>query len=295
VDAAAEAGAEIREAFTVDAVLMDGSRVVGIRGHSRAGAPLVEHASVVVGADGRDSAVAKTVQPEQYNERPPLEAVYYTYWSGLPPERHCEIYSREASGFATVPTHDGLTLAMALWPYAEFTANKRDVEGHYWKVLGQIPELAERIRGARREAPYTGAAIPNFFRKPYGDGWVLVGDAGYLKDPVTAQGITDAFLDAERCVAALDGMFRGVCSFDEAMNTCQRTRDERAMPMYEFTCQLAALEPPDEGLQQLLAAICGNQSLMDAFAQTYAGTISPAEFFAPENVGAIIAAAKNVP
>jgi hypothetical protein len=64
------------------------------------------------------------------------------------------------------------------------------------------------------------------------------------------------------------------------------------MPMYEFTCQLAALEPPDESLQQLLAAICGNQPLMDAFTQTYAGTISPAEFFAPENVGAIIAAAR---
>lgn len=294
VDGAAEAGAEIREAFTVDAVLMEGSRVVGIRGHSRAGAPVVERASVVVGADGRDSVVAKTVHPEQYNERPPLESVYYTYWSGLPMDRHCEIYSREACGFAAVPTHDGLTLAMALWPYAEFAARKQDVEGHYWKVLEQIPELAERIRGARREAPFTGAAIPNFFRKPYGDGWMLVGDAGYLKDPVTAQGITDAFLDAERCVAALDGTFRGARSFDDAMSTCQRTRDERAMPMYEFTCQLAALEPPDEGLQQLLAAICGNQSLMDAFAQTYAGTISPAEFFAPENVGAIIAAAKDV-
>jgi 2-polyprenyl-6-methoxyphenol hydroxylase-like FAD-dependent oxidoreductase len=121
-----------------------------------------------------------------------------------------------------------------------------------------------------------------------------VGDAGYLKDPVTAQGITDAFLDAERCVAALDGTFRRIRSFDDAMSTMQRTRDERAMPMYEFTCQLAALEPPDEGLQQLLAAIRGHQSLMDAFARTYAGTISPAEFFAPANVGAIIAAAKDV-
>ena len=36
--------------------------------------------------------------------------------------------------------------------------------------------------------------IPNFFRKPYGSGWALVGDAGYHKDPYTAQGITDAFL-----------------------------------------------------------------------------------------------------
>ena len=74
------------------------------------------------------------------------------------------------------------------------------------------------------------------------------------------------------------------------MNTFHRTRDEHALPMYEFTCQLATLEPPDDGLQRLLAAIQGNQQLMDAFAQSYAGTISPAEFFAPEHVDAIIAA-----
>jgi 2-polyprenyl-6-methoxyphenol hydroxylase-like FAD-dependent oxidoreductase len=293
VDAAAEAGAEIREAFTVDGVLMDDGQAIGIRGHSRTGAPVVEHASVVIGADGRHSVVAKAVAPELYHERPPLESVYYTYWSGLPMHRRCEIYSREGCGFAAVPTHDGLTLAMALWPYSEFAAKKQDVERSYWRVLEQIPALADRIRRARREAPFAGAAVPNFFRKPYGAGWVLVGDAGYLKDPVTAQGITDAFLDAERCATALDETLRGTRSFDEVMNAVQRARDRDALPMYEFTCQLAALEPPDEGLQALLAAIQGNQQLMDAFAQSYAGTISPGEFFAPEHVGSIIAAQRT--
>jgi hypothetical protein len=43
-------------------------------------------------------------------------------------------------------------------------------------------------------------------------------------------------------------------------------------------------------MQRLLGAIHGNQALMDAFAKAYAGTISPAAFFAPENVGAIVAA-----
>ena len=47
-----------------------------------------------------------------------------------------------------------------------------------------------------------GAAVPNYFRKPYGPGWALVGDAGYIKDPITAQGIGDAFQDAERCASA---------------------------------------------------------------------------------------------
>ena len=54
---------------------------------------------------------------------------------------------------------------------------------------------------------------------------------------------------------------------------------------YEFTCQLATLEPPPPPMQQMFGAIHGNQPAMDAFAQMNAGTISPAEF------GAIVAAA----
>ena len=148
------------------------------------------------------------------------------------------------------------------------------------------PEFAERVRGAKREAPLAGATVPNFFRKPYGPGWALVGDAGYNKDPITAQGINDAFRDAERCAVALDEAFTGVRSFDEAMGAYQRDRDEHVLPMYEFTCQLATLEPPPPEMQQMLGAIRGNQKAMDAFAQMNAGTISPPEF------GAIAAAAQ---
>ena len=62
------------------------------------------------------------------------------------------------------------------------------------------------------------------------------------------------------------------------MGDYQRARDEHSIPMYEFTCQLATLEPPPPEMQQLLGAIRGNQPAMDAFAQMNAGTISPPEF-----------------
>jgi flavin-dependent dehydrogenase len=59
--------------------------------------------------------------------------------------------------------------------------------------------------------------VPNYFRKPFGKGWALVGDAGYNKDFITAQGIQDAFGDAELYVAALDESFTGARSYDDAM------------------------------------------------------------------------------
>jgi 2-polyprenyl-6-methoxyphenol hydroxylase-like FAD-dependent oxidoreductase len=280
VDAAREAGAEVREAFSVDEIVAEGGQVVGVRGRAKDGRPLTERARVVVGADGRYSLVARAVQPEQYNERPPLQACYYTYWSGLPMDGRFATYIRPQRGFAAVETHDGLTMVVAGWSYAQFEANKHDIEGNYLQVLRLVPEFAERISRAKREARIAGAAVSNFFRKPYGPGWALVGDAGYNRDPITAQGIHDAFRDAERCARALDEALSHARPFDEAMADYQQARDENVLPMYEFTCQLATLQPPQLEMQQLLGSIQGNQPAMDGFAQLNAGTLSPAQFLA---------------
>jgi 2-polyprenyl-6-methoxyphenol hydroxylase-like FAD-dependent oxidoreductase len=278
VDAAAGAGAEIREGFTVEEILIEDGRVAGIKGHAKGGAAVTERAKVVVGADGRHSLVAAAVRPDQYNEKPPILAPYYTYWSGLPIDGRFDTYIRPMRGFAIAPTHDGLTLTVGGWPYAEFDANKKDVEGHFLKLFDAVPEIAERVRGAKRVAPIAGAPVSNFFRKPYGPGWALVGDAGYNKDPITAQGINDAFRDAEQVATALDQSFSGARPFDAALGDYQRARDEHSLAMYEFTCQLATLEPPPPEMQQMLGAIQGNQRAMDGFAQMNAGTISPMEF-----------------
>jgi len=291
VDAAVEAGAELHEGFTVEEVICAGERVVGIKGHSRDGQTLDAYAGVVVGADGRHSRVAKAVQPHQYNEKPPLMSAYYSYWSGLPMNGRFETYVRPNRGCAAVETNDGLTMVVAGWPYEEFETNKKDVEGHYLKTLDLVPAFAERLRRAKRETPFAGAPVPNFLRKPYGPGWALVGDAAYNKDPITAQGITDAFRDAESLATALDDAFTGELAVEDAMNGYQRRRDEHVLPMYEFTCQLATMAPPPLELQQLFGAISGNQEHMDSFVQMNAGTISPAQFFAPENVGRMMAGA----
>jgi 2-polyprenyl-6-methoxyphenol hydroxylase-like FAD-dependent oxidoreductase len=291
VDAAAQSGAEIREGFAVEEILIEDGRAVGIKGRSKHGDSIIERAQIVVGADGRRSLVAEAVRPERYDENPPLLAAYYTYWSGLQMNGRFENYSRDRRGFAVAPTHDDLTMVIVGWPYAEFAEFKKDIEGNYLKTIELAPAFADRLRGAKREARFAGAAVPNYFRKPYGPGWALVGDAGYNRDFITGQGIMDAFHDAELCAGALDNAFSGTRPFDSAMSEYQRTRDARVKAMYEFTCQLATLEPPPPEMQQLFGAVHGNQKAMDEFARMNAGTISPAEFFASENVNAITAAA----
>ncbi|HEX5585868.1 MAG TPA: NAD(P)/FAD-dependent oxidoreductase [Acidimicrobiia bacterium] len=291
VDAASEAGAEVREAFTVEELVVEDDRVVGVKGHTSGGASVTEHADVVIGADGRFSLVAKAVEAEQYREQAPILCGYYTYWSNLPVDSAFAVYSRPGRGWAVAPTHDDLTLVVAGWPVAEYETNRHDVEGNYLGMFDAVPEFAARIHAATREARFAGTSVANYFRRPFGRGWALVGDAGYNKDFITAQGISDAFRDAQLCASAIHEAQSGTRSYDEAMAEYQAVRDTHALPMFEFTCQLATLEPPPPEMQQLLAAAHGNQEAMDGFARVNAGVTSPAEFFSEENVGRIFAAA----
>jgi flavin-dependent dehydrogenase len=293
VDAAAGAGAEVREQFIVQAIVSDDDgHVTGISGHDAGGGPVTEEASVVVGADGRYSLVAKAVEPEQYHERPPLEGAYYTYWSNLPVEGF-EVYPRSHHGWGAIPTNDDQTLVIAGVAHALFDDYHHNVESTYFSLFDSSPEFAERLRHATREARFAGTGdLPNYFRKPFGPGWALVGDAGFHKDPLTAFGITDAFRDVELLVDALDQSFTGTRPFDDALRDYQQQRDEAALPMYELTCQLAAMEPPPPEMRALLGALHGNQEATDDFVSVMAGTLSPPEFFDPDNVGRIMAQAQ---
>jgi len=290
VDAAGDAGAEVREGFSVDEIIVENGSVVGIRGRGEDGITVVERARVVIGADGRNSQVAKATRPDTYNEKPKLQWSYYTYWSDLPVDGF-EIYIRPDRGWAAASTNDGLTMLVVGWPFAEAHAYKADIEANYLKTLELAPEFAERVRTATREARFAGGASRNFLRRPFGPGWALVGDAGYNKDPITAQGISDAFRDAELCCTALEQTFGGERAFDDAMSDYQQSRDAQVLPVYEFTTQLATLEPPPPEMQQLLGAVCGNPDAMDAFVSVTAGTVSPVDFFDPEHIGRVMSAA----
>jgi 2-polyprenyl-6-methoxyphenol hydroxylase-like FAD-dependent oxidoreductase len=293
VDAAVEAGAELREGFTVDQILTSDGRVTGVRGHAKGGADVTERAKVVIGADGKHSLVAKTVKPEQYNERRSHLAMYYAYWSGLSSGGFDTfIRAENRRGWAAIPTHDDLTVVPFGWPVEEFKANRGDIEGNFFASVDHAPEFAEQVRDAKRESKFIGSAdLPGYFRKPFGSGWALLGDAGYHKNPITAMGINDAFRDAELVAAGLDDAFSGRRSYEEGMADYQQTRDREAAPVYEFTDDFAQLQPPPPELQQLIGAMHGNQEAMDGFVSVQASTLPAPEFFAPENVGKIMAAA----
>jgi flavin-dependent dehydrogenase len=295
LDAAVETGVEVREGFSVEEVVIEGGRVTGIKGRAKGGAGVTEKARITVGADGLRSAVARAVQAPAYNVLPTFTCNYYSYWSGVPME-FAELYPRDRRIVVGAPTNDGLTMITVLWPRDEFDRVRADVEGNFMGEIGRlVPRLAERMRAGRREERFFGTGdIPNFFRKPYGPGWALVGDAGYHKDPIGAQGITNSFQSAELLVEALDRAFSGRTPLDQALPLYEQRRNEKMLPVYEYNSQLATLNLPPPEMQRFLAALRWNQFETNRFFGVLAGSVPVREFFSPENMGRVIGEAELV-
>jgi flavin-dependent dehydrogenase len=289
VDAAAAAGAEVREGFAVTEVAQDGDRVTGVRGRQRGGADVAEEARLVVGADGLHSIVARAVQAPEYDARPTLACWYYAYWSGVSLDG-VTFAARDGRAIGLMPTNDGLVCVPVAVAARDFPSFRTDFEANYLATIELAPPIAERVRAGRREEEFRAMSdVPNLFRRPYGPGWALVGDAGYHKDPINAQGISDAFRDAELLTEAIDDGLGGRRPLEEALAEYERHRNEAVQPMYELNCQLAALEPPPPPMQALFAALRGNQADTDRFLGTITGTVPIPELFAPANMRRIVA------
>ncbi|MGI8551467.1 MAG: NAD(P)/FAD-dependent oxidoreductase [Dehalococcoidia bacterium] len=259
VDAAVEAGAELWEGFTLEVVTIDGAQVTGIRGHHQGGVPITETARIVIGADGMHSTVARAIQVPEYNTRSALTCGYYSYWSGTGIDA-AGLSTRGRRAILAFPTHDSLVCAAVQWPREEFHEFRRDIEGNLLKTLDLVPAIGDAIRRGKREERLAGTAdTRNFFRKPYGPGWALVGDAGYHQDPIMGTGISDAFRDAEFLAEAVDAGFSGPEPLDEALAGYEQRRNQVATPLYDVTCWLASFQPFTPDVMPLFAALGGSQ------------------------------------
>lgn len=248
VEAAVAAGAELRQSFTVDGLTFDGDRVTGIRGHARHGAEVTEDARIVIGADGLHSVVARAVKAPVVREVPAGTCAYYNYYSGLPVEGY-EFYFRERRNILVFPTNDDLVCVAVQWPKDEFRTVRAAIEANFTTALALAPPFAERMAGARAEERFVGSGdLPNMFRRPFGPGWALVGDASYHKDPILGSGITDAFHEATLLADAIDAAFAGREDIAATLARYEQQRDEYAKEIFEPTARLVQFPAPQEAL-----------------------------------------------
>jgi flavin-dependent dehydrogenase len=102
-------------------------------------------------------------------------------------------------------------------------------------AAANAPWLRDAIDKARLVGRLRGfGGNSGYFRQSYGEGWALVGDAGYFKDPATAHGITDALRDAELLARAI------LCGRSRALAEYQITRDVLSRPLFDATDAIAS-------------------------------------------------------
>jgi flavin-dependent dehydrogenase len=289
IDAAIDAGAELREGFCVEDFLSEDDRLMGVRGKSnRGGSVVTERALITIGADGRRSHLARAVRAQLYQSSPTLTCWYFSYWSGVPNDG-LEIYLRQRRVIFAFPTNHNMFSIFIGWPIEEFYRVRLDIAGNFMRVLELVPRLAERVRIGRREERFYGTGdVPNFFRKPYGPGWALVGDAGCHKDPFTALGICDAFRDAELLANAVDEGLSGKRLIEETMADYEKRRNEASAIDYQRNIDFARFKPLPPETYQLRAALRGNQKDTNRFIMATEGIIPQEEFFNPENLSRIM-------
>jgi flavin-dependent dehydrogenase len=287
VEAAVAAGAEFRERFVVDEYLGDGDGITGIRGRAvPGGEPVTEHATVVVGADGRNSALARTVRAPAEPSLPTVACWYFSYWSGVA-ATGLEMYVRPGRAIFAFPTNDDLFAVFVGWPIGDLPAVRADVDGSVMAAVDGVPELAERVRAGRREERLLGVAqLPNILRRPQGPGWALVGDAGCHKDPFMALGCCDALRDAELLADALVDGLGGRAPLGDALPGYEQRRNGATLPDFHANFHAAHLGPPPAELLEVRAALRDNPAATREFflgrVEDTAGRIPPPPVPAPQ-------------
>ncbi|WP_327140088.1 NAD(P)/FAD-dependent oxidoreductase [Nocardia sp. NBC_01327] len=243
VDAAGNSGAEVIEGFTVTELVRDGDRVAGIRGRVGEGPEQEFRAQLVIGADGANSTVAKSVGAQTYDGSPAACFVYYSYYEGVDwGMQHRTGFGEQQ--FASWPTNDGLALVAVMRKRDRFRDFRTDPDAGVQEIVSQIdPEIGARLADTgRRVEPFRPMLYPdNYRRQSFGPGWALVGDAGYHKDPFTGWGITDSFKYSQLLSDLVDESLSGVRPFEETLPEYQRERDAQSASTYELTQAISEL------------------------------------------------------
>ena len=243
--AAAESGATVRYGVKCqDLVRGSDGFVCGAILRDASGQVKTVKSELVIGADGRQSTVARLVGAMKIKEATNASQCVYGYFSGLSGTGYRWHYGDEAAG-GIIPTNDGQScvfLSMSNQRGPGF-AKLSKIEQFREYIANSMPQLAQDIRAGSLDGRLVGfGGARGFLRKSCGDGWALVGDAGYFKDPITAHGITDALRDAQILAQSWSD-----CRLDDYV----ATRDALSRDLMRVTDAIAGFNSTTPELMQL--------------------------------------------
>jgi 2-polyprenyl-6-methoxyphenol hydroxylase-like FAD-dependent oxidoreductase len=200
VAAARAAGAGVQHGVRLRELVRDArGRVRGAIVADGGGQARAIRAGLVVGADGLHSTVARLVGAEPAVTGAHAAAFLYGHWPGVDVGGY-RWFWRPGVSAGAIPTNDGETcIFVSATPDRLRAISSEGARAGYHRLLAEAaPELAGAVARSPGRATIRGFhGARGHLRPSAGDGWALVGDAAFFRDPLTSHGMTDALRDAE--------------------------------------------------------------------------------------------------
>lgn len=202
-------GVEFLPGWTAKRVRAERGRPAGVEVEDRGRRTMAVRARLVVGADGRDSTVARLAQVPG-RVRPHNRFFYFAYWRGVePPTTALRLWFFDPDAAARFPNEDDLTVLVVTYHRSRLAEVRADLEGSYMRRLATLPD-APSLANAERVSKLIGKLeVPNVIRPAARPGVAFVGDAALAADPTLGVGLTFAFRSAEWLVDETTGALRG--------------------------------------------------------------------------------------
>jgi 2-polyprenyl-6-methoxyphenol hydroxylase-like FAD-dependent oxidoreductase len=237
VDAAREAGADVRHHVKlVGLVRSTSGAVTGVELADRDGRRARVDTPIVIGADGKQSEVARLLDAPVYRSGRHWARVVYGHFAGIDANRY-HWYFRPGASAGIIPSSSGKCCVFVSAPAGDADLLGDAATGFFRVLKRAAPDFFDRVAGSLPLRGFrTFPGQPSFMRQSAGDGWALVGDAGYFKDPCTAHGMTDALVDAELLArAVVEGTRR-------SLDRYQSTRDALSTGLFDVTDAIASFD-----------------------------------------------------
>lgn len=281
--AAVEAGADLRMASKVTALVEDRGRVAGVR-VTQNGSETTLRARLVIGADGRNSTIASLVGARKYNLTPNERFVYWSFFEGADPGSDPASVMHHWGERIVIgnPADSGLYQVIVAPDLRELPRFRGDLEGSFMEYARSCRPVAQALSSARRVGKIFGMLRwEGFFREACGPGWVLAGDAGHFKDPMPGQGMQDAFRQVDALASAIaDALDGSGEDIDRALEAWGRWRDRDAAEHYWFATDMGKAGAVDAVVPEIQRRLLG-QGKIDILMNLFTHRSRPSQVFTP--------------
>lgn len=288
LDAALEAGAVVERA-RVEELLMENGRCAGVFVRTSEGTLEPRRATVVAGADGIGSVVARKLgltKPAHGRGRYAVGGHYAGFGTF---DAQVEMYVGGGAYFALNPLSEVRANVMVVVPKRRLAQWSRDIDTGVGDAAAVLAQGVRSFDGVTRIGPRVSIGpLAHDVRSATAAGALLIGDAAGFVDPFTGQGVFLALTGAERAAGAILGALRDRGRAEAAFAGYARWRAEDVAWRRRLCATVALLVDVPPLARRAALRLTRFPETAALLMEALAGAIPPQRAFRPSVLGRLL-------